>query len=93
MLQPLLEREFLSNSCLNPSVFAGFAWIPSAALSLVCQGCCREVLLIPVGRAGGERKEMKLRYLLKITNAVKGNAGKIPGWFSGFLLLPPSVTH
>lgn len=93
MLQPLLEREFLSNLCLNPSVFAGFAWIPSAALSLVCQRCCREVLLIPVGRAGGERKEMKLCYLLKITNAVKGNAGKIPGWFSGFLLLPPSVTH
>lgn len=86
LLQPLLEREFPSNFCLNSSVFAGFAWMPSAAESLVCQGCCTEVLLIPVGRAGRERRQMKLCYLLKMTNAVKGNAGKIPGWLSGFLL-------
>lgn len=92
MLQPLLEREFPSNFCLNSPVFAGFAWIPSAAECLVCQGCCSEVLQMPVGRAGRERKEMKLSYLLKMTSAVKGNVGRIPGWFSGFLLLPPSVS-
>lgn len=28
-----------------------------------------------------------------MTSAVKGSVGRIAGWFSGFLVLPPSVTH
>lgn len=59
----------------------------------MCQGCCSEVLQIPVGRAGRQSKEMELCYLLKMTSAVKGSVGRIAGWFSGFLVLPPSVTH